>query len=243
MTNKIKQTEGHAFSRANQPTTRIKGTASAVPSSSSEFDGALAPAGLLFRLAPSALVLAITIALALTATKANAQASATATGPGSFVAVGIAASGFQQDYGHHFIGGEAAYLDANLYRRIGVEVEVRRLNFHTEEDVKENTILAGFKIATNPRRFRPYIKLLAGRGTLDFPFHYATGSYFVVAPSAGLDYHLRNSRFNIRVFDFQYQLWPQFSFGQLHPYGFTTGISFDLFRPPFNPRGRTIHLK
>jgi len=186
---------------------------------------------------------AIAIALLMRSVTLHGQASATAIGPGSYLSIGIAASGFQQDYGRNSIAGEAAYLDANLYRRIGVEVEVRRLNVHTEEDVKENTYLAGLKIATNPRRFRPYLKLLMGRGTIDFPFHYATGSYFVIAPSTGLDYHLRNSRFNIRVVDFQYQLWPQFSFGTLHPYGITTGISFDLLRPGFNPHGNRIHLK
>ena len=130
------------------------------------------------------------------------------------------------------------FVDANLYRRIGVEFEARRLNFHTSEDVKENTYLAGVKISTNPRSLRPYVKLLAGRGTLDFPFHYAVGSYFVVAPAAGLDWHLGASRWSVRVADFQYQIWPQFSFGELHPYGISSGVSYDLFQPSSFPRGR-----
>jgi len=177
-------------------------------------------------------------ALAFGSSKASAQAVPTATGPGSFVSVGLAASGFQQDYGQHYIGGETLFADANLFRRIGVEAEVRRLNFRTSEDVKQNTYLVGPRITAFRRNLRPYVKLLAGRGTMVFPFHYATGSYFVVAPAAGLDWHLGVSRFTVRVADFEYQIWPQFSFGQLHPYGLSAGISFDVFTPSDYPRGR-----
>lgn len=184
--------------------------------------------------------LTLTCALCFGASEARAQATPTATGPGSYISLGVAASGFQQDYGQRYIGGETVFVDANLYRRIGAEFEARRLNFRTSEDVKENTYLAGIKISTNPRKLRPYVKLLAGRGTLDFPFHYAVGSYFVVAPSAGLDWHL-GSRFSIRVADFQYQLWPRFTYGELHPYGITSGISFDLFQPSSFPHGKRFH--
>jgi len=185
-----------------------------------------------------AVALTLTCALAFGSSEARAQATPTAIGPGSYLSLGIAASGFQQDYGKRYIGGETVYVDANVYRRIGIELEARRLNFHTAEDVKENTYLAGIKISTHPRNLRPYAKLLAGRGTLDFPFHYAVGSYFVVAPAAGLDWHLRDSRWSIRVVDFQYQIWPQFSYGELHPYGISSGVSFDLFQPSFSLHGR-----
>jgi hypothetical protein len=194
-----------------------------------------------FTLPRLAAALMLTCALAFAPSEARAQATPTAIGPGSYISLGVAASGFQQDYGHRYIGGETLFVDANLYRRVGVEFEARRLNFHTSEDVKENTYLAGVKISTHPRNLRPYVKLLAGRGTLDFPFHYATGSYFVVAPAAGLDWHLGASRFAVRVVDFQYQIWPQFSYGELHPYGLTSGISFDLFQPSDFPRGRRFH--
>lgn len=180
----------------------------------------------------------LTCALVFGTSEARAQAVPTATGPGSYISIGLAASGFQQDYGRRYIGGETLYVDANLFRRIGVEFEARRLNFHTSEDVKENTYLAGIKYSIRPRNLRPYVKLMAGRGTLDFPFHYAVGSYFVVAPAAGLDWHLTNSRWAVRVVDFQYQIWPKFSYGQLHPYGISAGVSFDLFQPESFPHGK-----
>ncbi len=186
-------------------------------------------------------VLSLTCAFAFGSHEAHAQATPTATGPGSYISLGLAASGFQQDYGKRYIGGETLFVDANLYRRIGVEFEARRLNFRTSEDVKENTWLAGVKYSILPRNLRPYVKLLAGRGTLDFPFHDAVGSYFAVAPAAGLDWHLAGTRWTIRAVDFEYQIWPRFSFGELHPYGITSGISFDLFQPESYPRGRRFH--
>jgi hypothetical protein len=181
---------------------------------------------------------AITCACAVGTSTASAQAVPTATGPGTYISGGLELSGFQQDYGQRYIGGEGLFVDANLYRRIGIEAEVRLLNAHTSEDVKQQTYLIGPKISTNAHAFRPYIKLLAGRGHFDFPFHYATGAYFVVAPGAGLDWHLGQSRFNVRVIDFEYQIWPQFTFGELHPYGASVGISYNLFDPESLPRGK-----
>jgi hypothetical protein len=189
-------------------------------------------------LATLACAFAVASSVLLGVKPASAQAVPTATGPGSFISAGLEVSGFQQDYGQRYIGGEGVFVDANLYRRVGIEAEVRLLNARTSEDVKLQTYLIGPRISTDIHSFRPYIKLLAGRGGFDFPFHYATGSYFVVAPGAGLDWHLGESRFNVRVIDFEYQVWPQFSFGELHPYGASVGISYNLFEPGFSPRGR-----
>ncbi len=186
----------------------------------------------------------LTPAAALTATlfaglhRAGAQAAYTATGPGTYASVGVTFSGYQQDYGKHYVGGITLFANANLTRRLGVEAEFRDLAAHTEEDVKERTYLAGVRYAVLPHTWRPYVKLLAGRGELDFPFHYAKGSYFVVAPGAGVDLRIPNSRFILRAVDAEYQLWPQFTFGELHPYGISTGISYQVFAPSESPRGR-----
>ena len=159
----------------------------------------------------------------------NAQAEYAANGPGSYLSLGVTASGFESDYGQRKIGGVSVFLDANVYRRIGVEVEARQLRFHTDEDVRESTYLAGPKISTHGRTWRPYAKLLLGRGEFNFPFNYATGGYFVIAPGAGLDWRVAHSRLMVRLVDFEYQDWPQFSFGSIHPYGASAGFSIRLF--------------
>jgi hypothetical protein len=167
--------------------------------------------------------------LIASAHRLRAQAIYTADGPGTYVSVGVTASGFESDYGKRLLGGASVFIDANLYRRIGVEIEARQSRFHTDEDLRESTYLAGPKISTHGRTWRPYGKLLVGRGEFNFPFNYASGSYFVIAPGAGLDWRVRNSRWMVRLVDFEYQEWPQFSFGSIHPYGASAGISFRVF--------------
>lgn len=167
--------------------------------------------------------------LAVCSTFASGQALYTATGPGSYVSVGVTGSLFQSQYGQRLLGGTAVYVDANLYRRVGIEAEARWLNLHTDEDVRQRTYLVGPKLSLKGRGFRPYAKFLVGRGEFDFPFGYAHGSYFAMAPGAGLDLRIRQSRVSIRVIDFEYQVWPGFSFGTLRPYGASAGVSVRVF--------------
>ena len=183
------------------------------------------------------LLAAFVLCLAVFHPAAPAQSVHTASGPGSYVSLGFTASGYQQDYGKRYIGGATLFIDANLYRRIGIEAEGRRLAAHTSEDVKESTYLIGPKVSVLKHNLRPYGKFLVGRGTFDYPFHYAQGHYFVMAPGGGLDWHV-GDRFNVRVADFEYQIWPDFTFGALHPYGLSAGLSVDIFKPSGRIRGR-----
>lgn len=158
----------------------------------------------------------------------HAQAKYTATGPGSYIQLGVAASGFRSEYGQRFVAGPAVFLDAHLYRRLGLEAEVRDLDLHTDEEVRERTFLIGPKLTLFPHRFRPFIKLLAGRGDFRFPYNYAKGSYLVLAPGGGLDYRLGESRWTLRVLDVEYQDWHHFTFGKLRNLGASAGITYRL---------------
>lgn len=157
------------------------------------------------------------------------QAVYTANGPGSYVSLGATISGFESDYGHTLLGGGSVFLDANLYRRIGVEAEARISRLHSDDDLRESTYLVGPKVSALGRTWRPYAKLLVGRGQFNFPFGYAHGSYVLAAPGFGLDWRLLHNRAMIRVVDFEYQDWPKFSYGSIHPYGMSTGLSVYLF--------------
>ena len=165
-------------------------------------------------------------------TNADAQAAYAATGPGTYISVGVAGSAMQSDYGKRQLGGATVFVDAHLYRRIGVEFEARQLKFHSSEGIGERTYLVGPKISFKPRTVRPYVKLLAGRGQFTFPFNYAKGSYFVFAPGGGLDWRIDHSRVSLRLLDFEYQVWPGFTFGAMHPYGISSGVSFQVFEGP-----------
>ena len=88
-------------------------------------------------------------------------------------------------------------------------------------------LLAGPRFNLMTRSVRPYVKGLAGVGHFNFPFGYANGNYFVAAPGGGVEWH--HKRFAVKVVDVEYQMWPQFSYGAIHPYGISTGITFRLW--------------
>jgi hypothetical protein len=177
---------------------------------------------------------ALTLALVATLTAAaHAQANYAGTGPGSYVSLGATFSGFESgQYGKTLLTGGSLYLDANLYRRIGVEAEARALNHGSIEGIRETSYLVGPKISFKPRRFRPYAKFLVGRGDFRFPFGYAYGKYFLMAPGGGIDWRVHHSRVSLRLVDVEYQIWPDFKpFGELSPFGASAGLSFQLFEP------------
>lgn len=156
------------------------------------------------------------------------QALPAATGPGSYVNVGITGSLFNVNYGQRWVGGGTLYVDANLYRKVGAEFQFQSLRFHQEGGIRETTYLAGPRYSFRAHGLVPYAKILAGRGTFIYPYGYGRGTYFVFAPAAGLDYDL-SPRIKLRLINLEYQKWQQFTFGDLHPYGASTGVSFRIF--------------
>jgi hypothetical protein len=184
------------------------------------------------RFAARHILLATTFALGLTVPASlRAQDRPTVSGPGGYLTVGGGISTYQADYGQRRIAGAMAFSDSNLTWRYGMESELRYLRFHTDEDVTETNYFIGPRMSLDPGfrlgRFRPYAKLLVGAGKMTFPFRYATGTFFTVAPGGGLDVVL-SDRVNLRLIDMEYQSWTSFNFGPMHPYGLSAGLSFRL---------------
>jgi hypothetical protein len=151
-----------------------------------------------------------------------------AKGPGSYLAVGGELSVFQVDYGKRVLGGGVFFADLNPTWRIGLETEARYLRFNSFEEVTETNYLIGPRVMLKPGPFRPYVKFLVGAGRITLPFHYAQGAFLAYAPGVGADF-LVNDRMTVRLIDIEYQVWPGFSsYGELHPYGVSAGISVRL---------------
>jgi len=166
------------------------------------------------------------LAVALISGLANAQALPTASGPGAYVAVGGTYSDFESDYGSQSIKGASVYVDANFVWRYGLETEARRMDYPNFGE-RESTLLAGPRWSFRRKGIVPYVKVLAGGGRFDFPYGFGYGNYFVVAPGAGVDLRV-GQKIRVRLVDFEYQDWPGFSYGSLHPYGLSAGISFQV---------------
>jgi hypothetical protein len=96
--------------------------------------------------------------------------------------------------------------------------------------VHDTTWLIGprYSLFTVDRKFYPYVKGLVGIGQFNFPYNYAKGTYLAVAPGGGLDYRLSH-RVRLRLVDFEYQLWPKFTYGNMSSYGISTGLRVRIF--------------
>jgi hypothetical protein len=160
----------------------------------------------------------------MAATVSCAQVVPAATGPEAYVAVGAGLSAFQSVYGQRDIAGGVIFADVHPEGRFGLEGEARFLRYHTFEDVNETNYIGGIRfVVFDVRHVEPYVKFLAGMGKITLPFGDAHGSFLDYAPGAGLDLALNHS-VTLRMIDFEYQHWPQFTFGSFSPYGISSGI-------------------
>ena len=162
---------------------------------------------------------------------AHGQALPAASGPGAYISVGGGVSAYQVDYGTRIDYGSAVVANMHLRGRYSLEAEARFLKYHTDEQVTQTTYLIGPELVLLKHGpFRPYAKFLVGDARMTFPFGYAHGNYFAMAPGAGLDIAIA-PRLDLRLIDVEYQSWPQFTYGNLHPFGVTAGIRLRLTRP------------
>jgi hypothetical protein len=161
---------------------------------------------------------------------ASAQAVPSGYQGGLTLSAGGTASGYIIGYGDRKMVGPAVFVDADTRLHFGVEGEARWLMFNQTAGVHDTTWLIGPRYTIFPlnKRWYPYVKGMVGIGQFTFPYGYAKGSYLVLAPGGGLDYRV-SRRIRIRVVDFEYQVWPQFTYGNLPSYGIGSGIRVRIF--------------
>jgi len=162
---------------------------------------------------------------------ARAQSSEAAVGDWSTLAVGGSFNANRLQYGQHWLLGGTAFVDANFTWRYGIEGETNWEVLRQVEQTHATTYLVGprYQLAGYGQnaQWRPYVKFLAGDGYFDFPYHYAWGNYFVMAPGAGLDYRV-NSRIRLRLFDAEYQYWPGFTYGSMSNLAVSAGVRYRI---------------
>lgn len=173
----------------------------------------------------SVILLAAFLALAH---QASAQVIPSADAGGFTLSAGATGSGYTLQYGERKMLGVAGFVDLDTRRHIGIEGEARWLVFHQTADVHATTYAIGPRYHMNKGRFQPYAKALVGIGQFNFPYNYATGNYLVVTPGVGVDYRLTH-RIQLRLADFEYQYWPQFTYGAMTSVGVSTGIRVRIF--------------
>jgi len=159
---------------------------------------------------------------------ASAQVVPAGDAGGLNVSAGATASGYYVQYGQVKLLGVAGFVDVDTRRHIGIEGEARFLEFHQTADIHAETYVGGPRYRFNIGRFQPYVKGMVGVGEFNFPYDYAHGSYLVIAPGGGVDYRLTR-RIHLRLADFEYQYWPQFTYGAMSSVGVSTGFRVRIF--------------
>jgi hypothetical protein len=147
---------------------------------------------------------------------------------GLIVSAGGMGSGYYLQYGQRKMAGIAAFVDADSKRRFGIEAEGRWLEYHQTENVHAETFSVGGRYHFDMGRFSPYAKGLVGFGDFNFPYNYASGRYLVVTAGGGLDFHWKQ-RITVRAVDFEYQDWPNFTFGNMNSFGVNAGLRVRIF--------------
>lgn len=171
--------------------------------------------------------LAFTLCLGLPAA-ARAQVAPAADAGGAIISAGGMASGSYLQYGERKMLGITGFVDADTKRRIGIEAEGRWIDFHQTANVHAETYSIGARYHFDINRFQPYVKGLAGFGHFNFPYNLAHGSYLVITAGGGVDYALTR-RIHIRAVDFEYQDWPQFTYGAMGSATVSTGLRVRIF--------------
>jgi opacity protein-like surface antigen len=161
---------------------------------------------------------------------AQAQALPTATSPGAYLTIGGTYSEFKAKYPNTTLSGYGGYVDINFRRQLGLEFEGHYLKQGEVSGSYQTTYLVGPRLEFHRGRLAPYAKGLVGNGHLIFPYGYGYGNYLVLAPGGGLDVQV-TERIKLRLVDFEYQVWPQFSLGEISPYGVSAGVSYEIFNP------------
>lgn len=131
-----------------------------------------------------------------------------------------------------YVEGLTLYGNAGIRGRLGAQIDVHLDSLLTPIDIGENTYQIGprFNVLQEDRA-KVYLKAIGGIGR----FAYQAGSYAnpqtytygVFSFGAGIEYRVSN-RINVRAADLEYQSWPGFPGGTLHPVVVSMGLAWRL---------------
>ena len=124
--------------------------------------------------------------------------------------------------------GITGFVDVDTRSPFGLEAEGRWLEWNQTANVHAETYSIGPRYHRNFGKLQPYAKGMLGFADFNFPYNLATGKYLTITAGGGLDYHLTR-RIYIRAADFEYQFWPQFTFGSMSSLGVSSGIRVRVF--------------
>lgn len=121
--------------------------------------------------------------------------------------------------------GLAGWIDADISRYLGAELEAHLGTIISPSDVGENSYLIGPRFSYRRGKFMPYAKVMFGRGSIIQDRLNESSTYNIYAFGGGLDYHLSH-HFNIRAIDVELQKWGDFEPHTLSPLMVSIGLMY-----------------
>lgn len=165
----------------------------------------------------------------------NGQVAPAARVGGIPITVGVGFSRYYLDYGpDRYMEGPVAWASVNVFRGIGLDASARTIFIDTPPALtrmQQSTFLGGVNYEAHSFHLvQPFVRFGAGVGVIEFPSHnplYTRDSYFVMAPSAGVDVHV-SQHVALRG-QYEYQFWKDYLGPRyLNPQGFTIGVSYSF---------------
>jgi hypothetical protein len=161
----------------------------------------------------------------------RSQVSFTIGGMGSFIQPDYMGGGVPAASPKYLVG-IGTYLDLRLSRWVQIEGEARLSRFNQYHNIYQDNYLIGPRIPIHTfGPVTPYGKVLLGVTNMNFEYNAATCLCGTIAYGGGADVKL-SKRWSLRAIDFEYQQFPDWLVGQpgqLHPYGFSAGVGYQVF--------------
>jgi hypothetical protein len=119
------------------------------------------------------------------------------------------------------ISGLNIYGSFDFTRHFGVIGDIHKLSLSRPG---EDSYLFGPRYVFHHNRYHPYLKFQGGLSRFQTTYN-TSYTYKIYAFGGGLDLHLK-PHINIRVFDLEYQKWPQFPLDGISPIVGTVGVAY-----------------
>jgi len=120
--------------------------------------------------------------------------------------------------------GPSIYTTFDWKTHLGAEFSFHNTTGTQDSTVYERTYEIGPRVFVLRGPFEPYAKAMYGRGVYNFSHNIANVAYNIYTFGGGIDLRVRRS-INVRA-DYEYQSWPGFPLGTLHPSVFTFGVAY-----------------
>lgn len=177
---------------------------------------------------------ACSVLILLLAASAVAKAQALPTASRQPIEAGVAFSfgspAFQDT--PTYVEGFTVFGNLGLTGRLGAQVDLHLDSYLTPIDIGENTFLIGPRFSVlREDRANVYVKGMGGLGRFAYQantyLNPHSDTYGVFAFGGGVEYRLSRS-IDLRAIDLEFQTWPGFPSGSIHPVVASIGFAWRL---------------